>query len=109
VTYRVRWEIEPGSAGKREAWRLTGALAGLDARGVRPRGDKLARAWPLAAQAQAGNVKLVRGAWNEAFLLHMHHQPDIAHDDIMDAASGAFDDLAAGDGVRYVALPESWR
>jgi predicted phage terminase large subunit-like protein len=109
VTYRVRWEIEPGSAGKREAWRLTGALAGLDAHGVRPRGDKLARAWPLAAQAQAGNVKLVRGAWNEAFLLHMHHQPDIAHDDIMDAASGAFDDLAAGDGVRYVALPESWR
>ena len=88
--YMVRWEVEPGSAGKREAQRLTRLLAGLDASGVPSRGDKLARARPLAAQAEAGNVKLLRAPWNEPFLGELHHQPDAAHDDRMDAAAGAF-------------------
>lgn len=91
--YRVRWEVEPGSAGKREAQRLAGLLAGIDARGISASGDKLTRAKGLAAQAYAGNVMLVRGPWNEMFLEHMHHQPGWPHDDIMDGASGAFNDL----------------
>lgn len=92
--YLVRWEIEPGSAGKREAYRFTTLLAGLDARGVPSQGDKLTRARALAAQAEAGNIKLVRGPWNEAFLNELHHQPEAAHDDRMDAAAGAFNELA---------------
>lgn len=92
--YRVRWEIEPGSAGKRESVRLVKLLAGLDAKGVHPQGDKITRARGLAAQSEAGNVKLLRGAWNEGWLHHMHHQPDHPHDDIMDGSSGGFNDLA---------------
>lgn len=94
VPYRARWEIEPGSAGKRESVRLTRLLAGLDALGRESRGDKLTRAKGLAAQAQVGNAKLLRGAWNEMWLSHMHNQPNWPHDDILDASSGGFNDLA---------------
>ncbi len=95
--YRVRWEIEPGSAGIRESQRLVKLLDGLDARGVHPTGDKLTRARALAAQAEAGNVKLLRGPWNEAWLRHMHGQPDLPHDDIMDATALAYNELLAGE------------
>jgi len=93
--YRVRFEREPGSAAKREGVRLIGLLAGIDARMVDTRMDKLARAQAFAAQAQAGNVYLVKGAWNERWLNHMHAIPDGAHDDIMDATTTAFNDLVA--------------
>lgn len=92
--YAVRWETEPGSAGKRDTYRLTSMLAGFDAGGVRPTGDKLTRAKPLAAQAKVGNVKLLKASWNNEYLTHMHHQPDWPHDDLMDASSGAFNYLA---------------
>lgn len=91
--YAVRWEEEPGSAGKRESWRLMTLLAGMDAMGKSARGSKLVRAKPLAVQAEAGNVFLIRGVWNEMFLEHMHGQPDWPHDDMMDGASGAFEDV----------------
>jgi predicted phage terminase large subunit-like protein len=89
----VRWEQEPGASGKRDTYHITTALAGFDARGVPVRVDKIIRAKPLAAQAYAGNVKLLRAPWNEMYLNHMHGQPDLPHDDIMDASSGAYDQL----------------
>jgi predicted phage terminase large subunit-like protein len=97
--YMVRWEVEGGSAGKRDAANLIKLLAGLNAKGVRPQGDKLTRAKPLAVQAEAGNVKLLAGAWNERWLGHMHHQPDIKEKDIMDASAGAFLALTTTGGV----------
>lgn len=93
AAYRARWELEGGSAAIRDNLRLVQMLAGFDARGVRPKGDKVTRAKGLAAQAEAGNVSLVEGEWNEAWLAHMHGQPDLPHDDIMDASDGAFEDL----------------
>lgn len=96
ATYRVRWEIEPAAAGKRENQRQVQRLDGFDARGVKPLGDKLVRAKPLSAQALVGNVKLLRAAWNEDWLVHMHNQPDIAHDDIMDGSTGSHNDLSGG-------------
>ena len=76
ATYLVRWEIEPGSAGKRESYRLSTSLSNHDARGVISTGDKLSRVKAFAVQASIGNVKIVRGAWNEELLTHIHHQPD---------------------------------
>jgi predicted phage terminase large subunit-like protein len=58
-------------------------------------GDKIMRARPLAAQVLAGNVKLLQGTWNERWLNHMHGQPDLDHDDEMDAASGLYNELQA--------------
>lgn len=88
-----RWEREGGASGKRDSRTIATNLAGFDARAVTPQGDKITRAKPLAAQAETGNVKLLRGEWNERWLTHMHGQPDIAHDDEMDAASGAYNEL----------------
>lgn len=98
--YRVRWEEEPGAASKRMSAQMVRRLAGLDARPRRPEGDKISRAMGpegFSAQAEAGNIKLVKGDWNEAWLTHMHHQPDWPHDDTMDASVGAFNDLARPD------------
>lgn len=93
--FRVRFELEPGSAALRDAQRLVGMLAGLDVAATRNTGDKISRAKALAAQAEAGNVKLVAGDWNETWLKHMHSQP-AKHDDIMDGSSGAFNELSFG-------------
>lgn len=90
VQYLLRWEIEPGSAGIRETHRLTQFFPGLDRQGVHPYGDKLTRAKPFASQAEMGLVKVLRAPWTEMLLSHLHHQPDLPHDDLMDACSGAF-------------------
>lgn len=92
--YMLRWEVEPGSAGKREAQRwitkLGQTIRGLDARGVSSREDKLQRALGCSAQAEAGNVKILRGPWNNMLLTHLHGFPDYGHDDLFDATSGAY-------------------
>jgi predicted phage terminase large subunit-like protein len=88
----VRFEQEGGASGKRDAHHIVTGMQGFDIRGVPPQGDKITRAKPLAAQALAGNVKLLRGAWNERWLIHMHGQPELEHDDEMDAASGMYNE-----------------
>jgi predicted phage terminase large subunit-like protein len=90
----VRWEEEGGASGKRDSYALATMLAGWDATGIRPQGDKLTRSRALAAQAKIGNVKVLRRSWTDTFLNHMHNIPDGAHDDIHDAAAGAFNELA---------------
>lgn len=90
---KQRWEEEGGASGVRDSAHITALLAGFDCKGVKPDGDKIVRAKPLAAQAEAGNVKLLRGDWNDRWLNHMHGQPELPHDDEMDAASGAFNEL----------------
>lgn len=106
--YKVRWEEEGGSSGKMVSYKFVQNLAGFDARGVRSSQDKITRAQPLSAQAEAGNVYLVEGSWNEAFLTHMHGQPDLPHDDIMDAASGAYRDLTAPEEQAVQYAPSIW-
>lgn len=81
---------DPGSAGKSYASYLVRLLAGWNARAERETGSKEVRATPVSAQAEAGNIKLVRGSWNEAFLDEVSMFPNAAHDDQVDALSGAF-------------------
>lgn len=97
---KVRFELEPGSAARRDALRLIRMFPDADIRAVMPSGDKLLRARPLASQAEPGNVDLVRGGWNEAWLQHMHHQPDWSHDDTMDGSSGAYSELVIALGKK---------
>ncbi len=96
-SFRVRWEQEPASAGKRESHRLAKLMQnyGFAAKGVPARGDKVLRATPFASAVKAGNVKLLAGAWNDAFITEHHSFPDGAHDDQVDSASGAYDSLAS--------------
>jgi predicted phage terminase large subunit-like protein len=64
-------------------------LIGFDVMGDKPVNEKLIRANPWFAQAQAGNVRLLEGRWNEDALLQIEEFPDGSHDDIVDAISGA--------------------
>lgn len=90
---KVRLPQDPGAAGKTVAASQIKMLAGWDVRASPETGSKELRANPLAAQAEAGNVKLVRGAWNQAFLDEVCMFPNAKHDDQVDAASGAFAEL----------------
>ena len=60
-----------------------------------PQGDKFTRAGPVAARVNAGRLKLVRGSWNRAFIDELATFPVGAHDDQVDALSGAYAMLAA--------------
>jgi predicted phage terminase large subunit-like protein len=87
-------EEEGGSGGKESAEISVRDLAGVSVHAERVTGDKLSRARPFSAQCEAGNVKIVRGAWNAAYLDELHAFPLGAHDDQVDASSGAFNKLA---------------
>lgn|GEM_PF-5216856 len=102
---RILVEQEGGSAGK--AWMeelLRGPLAGFNAAADPPVGDKVTRALGLAAQQQAGYVRLVRqplpdgsGFGPQPWFDHLIEQarvfPHGAHDDLVDACSAAFNAL----------------
>ena len=82
-------EQDPGQAGVVEVDSLIRDLAGYSARAYPVRKDKVARAKPGSAQAEAGNIKMLRGEWNDTTLTQMENFPEGKHDDIVDAVSGA--------------------
>ncbi len=104
----IRGEIEPGSSGKIVAANFTRLLAGFDVSFEHPTGSKLERAKPALAQAKAGNIKILRGPWNQTFIeaiesfgLKGHH------DDVGDAFHQAFNGLHLADNVDYFAAQAS--
>lgn len=112
---RVRGPQDPGAAGKTDAAAFARLLSGFSVRSVPVSGSKLLRADPLAAQAQAGNVKLVRGDWNAGFLDELCNflgRGD-EQDDQVDAAADAFTELAALSVPEAAPLsltrPSAWR
>ena len=56
-------------------------------------GNKLTRFGPFSSQCCAGNVKILRGVWNEDLFRVLEGFPDLAHDDEVDACSGALEML----------------
>ena len=59
---------DPGQAGKSQKAYLGGKFPGFNVRFSPESGEKETRALGLSAQAEAGNVFLVRGEWNKAFV-----------------------------------------
>jgi predicted phage terminase large subunit-like protein len=55
--------------------------------------DKLARCNPWLARAEQGMVAFVRGSWNQHALDEICGFPEVDHDDVVDAISGAVDML----------------
>src|SRR5581483_6115202 len=80
----VRMEQKPGSAGATVISHYLRQLSGWDFGGERSTGDKVTRARPLAAQAEGGNVRLLRGPWNKDFLDEAEVFPFGGHDDQVD-------------------------
>jgi predicted phage terminase large subunit-like protein len=87
-------EQEPGSSGQYvlDHYRRT-VLKGYAVRGIRSTGSKVERAKPLSSATEAGNVFLVHGAWNAAFLAEAEDFPFGTHDDYVDATSLALNAL----------------
>jgi predicted phage terminase large subunit-like protein len=89
-------EQEPGSGGKESAESTIKNLSGFKIRAERPSGDKATRAEPYAVQVEAGNVKLVKGAWNRDYIEEHKTFPVGKYKDQIDAASQAFNKLSLG-------------
>jgi predicted phage terminase large subunit-like protein len=87
---------DPGQAGKAQVQYLVKQLAGYAYTFSPESGDKETRAEPLASQAQAGNVFLLEGEWNTAFLDEVTTFPRGKFKDQVDAASRAFAELVSG-------------
>lgn len=92
-------EQPPGLA-KESTDEVIRLLAGFSVFADRVSKDKVERAEPFKAQAEAGNVRMVRAAWNTAYIQELAAFPTASHDDQVDATSGAFNMLAS--------LPADW-
>lgn len=86
---------DPGQAGKAQKSDLATYLVGYDCRFSPESGSKEDRARPLAAQAEAGNIYLVRAPWNDAFVAEATMFPNGEFKDQIDAASRAFAQIIA--------------
>jgi len=104
----TQWvEQEPGSGGKESAEITVKLLAGLVVLVERVTGSKEVRANPYAAQVNGGNVCLVRGPWNKAYIDELGMAPNGTYWDQIDASSGGFTKLAAGPIAQEPAIGEA--
>lgn len=99
---------DPGQAGKAQGLDYTRRLAGYrvsvtpEARNISSENQtpskqsaKVTRFSPFSAQAEAGNVKFLRGDWNSRLFDELEGFPEAKHDDAADAVSRAFAGLIA--------------
>lgn len=96
---KIMSQRDPGSAGIAESDYFIRMLAGYDVKTEPMHVNKVSRAKPVSAQVQAGNIGVVRAAWNQEFFAELESFPRAdgkGHDDIVDVLSGAFNELAIG-------------
>jgi predicted phage terminase large subunit-like protein len=92
-------EQEPGSGGKESAESTVRNLAGWNIYVDKVTGSKEVRAEPYSIQAEAGNIKILKGTWNLAFLHEHKTFPAGKFKDQVDAAGGAFNKLAVDNEI----------
>lgn len=85
-----REEKEGGSAGKTVIDARTKTFAGVNYEGVPISGSKVTRSKPFRVQCEAGNVRIVRGRWNKAYIDELCRFPTAKYDDQVDGSSCAF-------------------
>jgi len=91
----IRLPQDPGQAGKSQAQALVTKLAAYTVKTQRPTGDKIVRFSPFSSQCEAGNVDVLRAAWNEDLFDALEAFPEAAHDDDVDACSEAYSHFIA--------------
>lgn len=91
---RIMLEQEPGSSGKDSARATIKRLAGFLVTAEPATGKKELRADTFSVQVNAGNVKIVRGPYVDAYKTEMTFFPNGKNDDQIDASSLAFAALA---------------
>lgn len=94
---------DPGQAGKAQISTYAKLLAGFNFRSSPVTGDKITRFSGFSAQAEAGNVHVLRGPWNDRWLSELENFPpsDSGHDDDADSTSQAFNALTGPRGYRF--------
>jgi predicted phage terminase large subunit-like protein len=92
---------DPGQAGKAQVAALVRLLAGYTAVSSPESGDKITRFGPFSAQAEVGNILVLRGRWNERWFTELENFPLGAHDDDADATSRAFNGIAQQPPMRF--------
>lgn len=101
---------EPGQAGLQAAAFFIRELAdnGFYARATPTNQSKLTRFAPFAATAEAGNVSIVRGDWNDSYLqeLEAFDATRNCKDDQVDATSDAFGCLTKMLNIPYFMPPD---
>lgn len=85
-----REEKEGGSAGVAVIAARKKSMRGIDYNEVIVTGSKTVRSKPFRQQCEAGNVYLVRGAWNAKYVSELTGFPTAKHDDQVDGSSCAF-------------------
>lgn len=106
---RIHLEQEPGASGKSTISHYQrNVLDGFIVTADRPTGPKRERWKPLVSLASRGKVYLLRGPWVTAFLDEAESVPWVddgsTHDDQIDAASGLYAALLAGDAGWLAAM-----
>lgn len=88
---------DPGQAGKSQVTDLVQYLEGFTVLSETESGDKGTRFGPFSSQAEHGNVRLVRGDWNKAYINELEAFPSKGvPDDQVDATSGGYKRLTSG-------------
>ena len=72
-------------------------LSGYRVEAVRQTGDKATRADAAACQANIGRIGMLRAEWNAALIDELGSFPSGVHDDIVDALSLVFNQMASND------------
>jgi predicted phage terminase large subunit-like protein len=94
---KIREEQEGGASGKTVIFLAArDQFRGSDYTGVPSTGSKQARAIPSSRAAFNHLIKVRRAPWNDLFFAELEAFPDGKHDDVVDAFSGAFNELAKG-------------
>lgn len=106
--------VDPGAGGKTAASYYLTVLAenGIAARTKQTTGhsSKLTRFKPLCALAEAGSLRIVKGAWNDAFFSELENftgerSQKMLKDDQVDAAADAFSMLARQINIPNFSIP----
>ena len=93
----LREEKEPGASGVAAINAHKALFRAFDYAGVNLGQSKVIRAKPFRAQAEAGNVYLVQGSWNDEYLQELadFDGAGLMHDDQVDGTSCAYNALVS--------------
>jgi len=101
---------DPGQAGKYQRSDLISTVfKGFPVKFSLESGSKETRAQALATEAEAGNVYIVRGDWNQEFIGELCSFPNGKFDDQVDSASRAYHQLMGNRKRMAMAAPQTFK
>lgn len=90
----IRMEQEPGSSGVDTIdYYARQVLKGYNFKGIKTTGSKAERAAPVATAAEQGNLFIINSSLTSTIIDELEAFPLGSHDDIVDALSGAYEQL----------------